>query len=313
MRDYKHIFGPVPSRRLGRSLGIDLTPRNTCSFDCVFCQLGHTIHKTLRRKEYVPTRQVVSEFQQWLTERVSADYITLSGSGEPTLHSRFGEVIEELKGRAETPVALLTNGSVFGDSDVVRAAGQADLIKASLSAWNQESFEAINRPHPDVVFTDVAMGLRRLREEFEGELWIEVFIVPGLNSELDQVKRIAELTNGIRPDRVQLNTAVRPPAEEFVRAARIDELASLAMVFEPPAGIIADYSGPASRGDGITAQTIRRILERRPCTLEQMTAVSGVHRVEISKLLGRFLNQGEIRTTRRRNEIYFEASSARQR
>jgi len=269
MADYKHIFGPVPSRRLGRSLGVDLTPGKTCTFDCVYCQLGRTIYKTLRRKEYVPSQQVTNEFQNWLRQRVEADYITLSGSGEPTLHSQFGDLIQEIKSRAETPVALLTNGSLLCDVDVARAASPADLVKVSLCAWNQESFEAINRPHPDVVFGDVVSGIHRLRQRFNGELWVEVFVVPGLNSEPEQMEQIAE--------------------------------------------VIEDCTAPGSKGFRTVSQTIRHILERRPCTADQMAAVSGLHRAEISKHLGRLLHQGELRTVRRQDEVYFETRSSRER
>lgn len=133
MKKYNHLFGPVPSRRFGRSLGIDLTPYKTCSFDCIFCQLGKTTVKTLERREYVPAAEVIEELDDWIKSGGEADYITLSGSGEPTLHSRFGEIIEFARGASSIPVALLTNGSTLGIPEVRAAAAKADVVKISLS------------------------------------------------------------------------------------------------------------------------------------------------------------------------------------
>ena len=149
---HKHLFGPVPSRRLGRSLGVDLTPFKTCSFDCIFCQLGRTTRKTLTRKEYVPIDEVTAELGEWLQTGESADYITLSGSGEPTLNSEFGRVIDFARNATSIPVALLTNGSLLSDPEVRAQAAQANVVKISFSAWDPFSLDHINRPHRGVEF-----------------------------------------------------------------------------------------------------------------------------------------------------------------
>jgi len=235
---FTYLFGPVPSRRLGRSLGVDLTPRKTCTFDCVFCQLGPTTHKTVQRQAYVPTAAVIAELTQWLHAGGTADYITLAGSGEPTLHADFGAIIQFLRAATTIPVALLTNGSLLGDPAVRAAAAQANVVKASLSAWDQPSFASINRPHAALTCAAVVEGLRQFRTAFSGTLWLEVFIVWGMNSIPMDVQAIARLAQTVHPDLVQLNTAVRPPAEEFVQAlprARLEELAAL---FDPPAEVI---------------------------------------------------------------------------
>lgn len=160
---FTYLFGPVPSRRLGRSLGVDLTPRKTCTFDCVFCQLGPTTHKTVQRQAYVPTAAVIAELTQWLHAGGTADYITLAGSGEPTLHADFGAIIQFLRAATTIPVALLTNGSLLGDPAVRAAAAQANVVKASLSAWDQPSFASINRPHAALTCAAVVEGLRQFR------------------------------------------------------------------------------------------------------------------------------------------------------
>ena len=146
MNPYKHLFGPVPSRRFGRSLGVDLTPYKTCSYDCVFCQLGRTTVLTRERKEYVPTQEVIDELDGWLRSSGEADYITLAGSGEPTLHSRFGEIIEFVRKNSSIPVALLTNASLMGDPEVRAAASKANVVKVSLSGGTPALLEKINRP-----------------------------------------------------------------------------------------------------------------------------------------------------------------------
>ena len=152
MTTYRHVFGPVPSRRFGRSLGVDLTPLKTCSFNCVFCQLGPTPRTTLERREYVPVQSVKNEILRWRDAGGTADYATLSGSGEPTLHSGFGEVLRFLKAELPCSAVLLTNGSLLHLPEVRAAAAEADVAKLSLSAWDDDSFRQINRPHPDLDF-----------------------------------------------------------------------------------------------------------------------------------------------------------------
>jgi wyosine [tRNA(Phe)-imidazoG37] synthetase (radical SAM superfamily) len=152
MEEYKHIFGPVPSRRLGRSLGVDLTPYKTCTQDCVFCQLGRTPNKTITRREYVPIGKVLDEIEEWLRRDGKADHITLSGSGEPTLHSCFGEVLGFVRNNSAIKAVLLTNGSLFHLPEVRREALKAHIVKVSLSAWDQASYGWVNRPHPDLDF-----------------------------------------------------------------------------------------------------------------------------------------------------------------
>jgi len=306
-RHYKYLFGPVPSRRLGRSLGVDLTPFKTCSFDCIFCQLGRTTNKTVKRKEYVPVQEVIAELDEWLQTGDSADYITLSGSGEPTLNSECGRVIEHLRRVTTIPVALLTNGSLLSDPEVRGQAAQAHVVKVSLSAWDQFSFEHTNRPHTDIEFKRFVEGLWLLRDEFKGEIWMEVFLVWGTNSTPKDVTKIAELVTPLRPDKVQLNTAVRPPCEEFAHAVPENHMATLAKLFDPPAEVIAEYSSDASAKVRANEEDILEMLERRPCTLDQISAVSGLHKNEVSKYLGKLTRIGSVRSTRNSGVIFYRA------
>ncbi|MBN1556594.1 MAG: radical SAM protein [Lentisphaerae bacterium] len=274
---------------------MDLTPFKTCSFDCIFCQLGATTDKTLARREYVPVDGVIAELEDWIRSGARADYITLAGSGEPTLHARFGEVIAFARRRAAIPVALLTNGTLFADPDVRRQAAGADVVKLSLSAWDPASLERINRPHPDLAFADLIEGQRRFRAGYRGALWMEVFLVRGFNDAPADVTKIAKLVKPLRPDKVQLNTAVRPPCEPFAAAVPEQELRALADLFDPPAEIIAEYSRDVSAGARTTEAEVRDMLERRPCTLEEISRVFGLHRNEASKFVGRLTRTGRAR------------------
>ena len=155
---YNYLFGPVPSRRLGRSLGIDVTPENTCSFDCIFCQCGRTLHRATARSELVPFPAVCAELERWLAEDGAADVITFAGSGEPTLYSRLGELIDFIKDKTDIPVILLTNGTLLHRPDVRDEAAKADIVKISLSAWDEESFRAVNRPASGISFDQTVRG-----------------------------------------------------------------------------------------------------------------------------------------------------------
>ncbi len=309
MQKYKYLFGPVPSRRFGRSLGIDLTPFKTCSFDCVFCQLGHTTDKTLDRREYVPLEEVLSEIREWLKTDGDANYITLSGSGEPTLHLRFGEVLDFLRTNTTIPSVLLTNGTMLHLPEVQEAASLADVVKVSLSAWDKASFRWINRPHDQLKFHRMFEGQKAFRDQFKGEFWIEVFLVEGLNATPEDVRKIASLVTEIRPDRIHLNTAVRPPSEDFAAAVPIERLKALAYLFHPFAEVIPDFNAKHKVDIGLNREAIISMLQRRPCTSDQISEVFGMHRNEVAKYLGNMLRTNRIRTERRNNAVYYTATN----
>ncbi|MBN2467691.1 MAG: radical SAM protein [Deltaproteobacteria bacterium] len=302
---YRYLFGPVPSRRFGRSLGVDLTPYKTCSLDCVFCQLGRTQQKTVARKEYVPTDAVVEELGHWLRRGGRADYITLAGSGEPSLHSRFGEVLAYIRAHSSIPAVLLTNGTMLHLSEVRDTAAQANVVKVSLSAWDQSSFGSVNRPHDSLRLDTVIRGQMAFRAEFKGALWLEVFLVPGINSLRSDLRKIAALAQQIRPDRIHLNTAVRPPAEDFVAPLSREDLESRAALFSPKAEIIADFIADPSHGRRANEDTIVAMLERRPCTAQEIAQVYGMHRNEVAKYLGILLRTGRISAQSTNKSIYY--------
>jgi wyosine [tRNA(Phe)-imidazoG37] synthetase (radical SAM superfamily) len=310
-REYKYLFGPVPSRRLGRSLGVDLTPFKTCTLDCIFCQLGRTTDKTLDRKEYVPVTAVETELNIWIQAGGKADYITLAGSGEPTLHCQFGNILKFIRARTNIPTALLSNGTLFSQPEVRKAATQADLVKVSLSTWDQRSFEQVNRPHPDLKFRHLLDGYRAFRNEFQGKLWIEVFLIWGTNSIRQDVEKMAAIIEAIGPDEIQLNTAVRPPAEEFVFAMPQKDLEALTGLFRPRAKVIAAYSADQSADVKASEVTILAMLNRRPCTAPQISEVFGMHLNEVSKYIGKLSRTGQILSTHRGDDTYYTATDRR--
>lgn len=264
-KHYRYLFGPVHSRRLGRSLGIDLLDRRRCSFDCVFCEVGATELLTLERREYVPTAAVIAEFEDWLAGGGTADVVTLAGSGEPTLHSGFGEVIDAVHGACRLPVVLLTNSTLLWDPEVRDAASRADIVKVSLSAWDDDSLAALNRPAAGLSFARLLAGLQAFRAMYTGALWVETLLVQGVNDQPDQVSRIAALVAGLHPDKVQLNTVVRPPADDHAAAVESGRLEFLASLFTPAAEIIAPHSGDAEGQRRQTAHVaeLARLKSRR--------------------------------------------------
>jgi len=313
MSQYKYLFGPVPSRRLGRSLGVDLTPFKTCTLDCVFCQLGRTTNKTLDRHEYAPVWHVESEINAWIKEGGKADYITLSGSGEPTLHTRFGDVLRFVRDHTAIPTALLSNGTLFWQPGVRKMAEQAHVVKLSLSAWDQFSFEHITRPHPDLKLRQILDGFRAFRNDFHGKLWIEVFLIWGMNSIRSDVEKVAALVETIAPDEIHLNTAVRPPAEEFALAMPRKEMEALAGLFRPTARVIAEFPADKSADVAANEETVLAMLKRRPCTAQQVAKVFGMHLNEVSKYIGKLSRTGKIRSQVSGEERYFVAVKSAER
>ena len=223
-RKNEHIFGPVPSRRLGRSLGIDLVPSKTCTYDCLYCQVGRTTEKTTARKSWMPVDEIIAELKNKLLTK--PDFITLSGSGEPTLYSDCGLLIEKIKQITDVPVAVITNGSLLFMPQVREDLKRADVVMPTLVAGDEETFKKINRPTPEITFDKMLQGLIDFRREFTGKYWLEVFIIAGLNDSDEQIDKIAKCIDKIRPDKVQINTVTRPPAESVnaINRQRLDKL-----------------------------------------------------------------------------------------
>ena len=305
---YKYLFGPVPSRRLGLSLGVDIVPLKTCTQNCVYCQLGINAEQTLKRAEYVPIQDVLVELEKKIAEGLNADYITLSGSGEPTLHSQIGPLIEGIKEITNIPLALITNGTLFPDPAVRNDCAGADVVLPSLDAGDEETFKKINCPHANINFTNFVDGLCKFRDQFTGQIWLEIFLVEDINTENRQIEKIKLLVSKIKPDKIQLNTAVRPTAAMSVKSLDSSRLNQIAKQFGPNAEAIADYSDSlGSDKSDLKTQDILQMLKRRPCSIADICAGLKIPEIEASKYLQQLQKQDKITLQVTGNQTFFKA------
>jgi wyosine [tRNA(Phe)-imidazoG37] synthetase (radical SAM superfamily) len=309
----RYVYGPVSSLRLGRSLGIDLVPRKTCSYDCIYCQLGRTTKKTMTRREYIPIPEVLDELNRKLASGVEADYITLAGSGEPTLNSGVGTVIRGIKELTGVPVAVLTNGSLLGDREVQDALLPADLVIPSLDAGEERLFRYVNRPHPGVAFDAMAEGLIEFTASFPGQVWLEVFLLAGVTGIPSETEKIASLAQRIAPDRIQLNTVRRPPSEEYAHPLTAAQLRELSVLFPSGAEIISAERAdrpPAETETGASDADILAILRRHPCTVRDAADALHIHPTETLKILAGLVEAGKAKTAVLNGQtFYLEAES----
>jgi wyosine [tRNA(Phe)-imidazoG37] synthetase (radical SAM superfamily) len=293
---------------LGRSLGIDLVTFKTCSYDCVYCQLGRTTNKTLERKEYVPVAEVLGELERKLASGVNPDYISLAGSGEPTLNSGMGDLIRKIKTLTDIPVAVLTNGSLLWMQEVQDSLMQADLVLPSLDAGEERLFRCVNRSHPGIPFDRMVSGLADFTKRFPGKVWLEIFLLAGESSAPAEVKKIAAIVERIAPDRVQLNTVARPPAEEFALPLSMESMRALSLLFPGPVDILHEESHArpqASIADGVSDADILAILRRHPGTFQDVADAVGIHGTDALKRLDGLVAAGKIKTVTMEKRIFY--------
>ena len=306
---YKHLYGPVPSRRLGRSLGVDLVPFKTCTYDCVYCQLGRTTNKTLERKEYVAAEDILAELERKLAERDKPDYITLAGSGEPTLNAGIGKIIRGIKGMTDIPVAVLTNGSLLWMDEVQEDLMAADLVIPSLDAGDDYLFQYVNRPHEGIPFDRMVEGLAAFTKRFPGEVWLEVLLLAGVTGISSETEKLAAIANGLGVVRIQLNTATRPPAEEFAIALSSEQLLELKGLFHGQVDVISEniqeVTEDAALGQASDADIVA-LLNRRPCTIEGISAGLSLHPNEVLKRVLLLRQRGVVKAVRKDNSMYYE-------
>jgi len=302
----EYIFGPVPSRRLGRSLGIDLVPFKTCTYDCIYCQLGRTTNKTVQRKQWVPIDIVIEQLKAKLSTK--PDYITLSGSGEPTLHCQLDELISRIKDITDIPVAVLTNGSLLWLSEVRSSLRLADLVIPSLDAGCIQIFQYVNRPHSDISFNKMLEGLVKFSVEYTGKYWLEVFLLAGVTTPEREINRLKACINSICPDKVQINTVTRPPAENFAEPVPQEQLEAIAKQLYENAEVIADYGGVHKKQDfAAQREDVLTLLKRRPCSIEDIAEGLGLHRNEALKYVEELSSGGKIKAKPENQRLYYKA------
>jgi wyosine [tRNA(Phe)-imidazoG37] synthetase (radical SAM superfamily) len=307
---YKYLFGPVPSRRLGISLGVDLIPKKVCSLNCVYCEVGKTTKLTLERMEYVKYDKVIAELKQFMSNKPKIDYITFSGSGEPTLNSRIGDILNHIKENyPEVKTAVLTNGTLLSDKKIRNTLIHADVILPSLDAASQAAFEKINRPDPQLKIEPYIQGLIDLRKEYKKKIWLEVFILKNYNDSKEELDLLKQAILRINPDSVQLNTLDRPGTMADLVPLSNRELEEIIAYWNlPNTEIISSVSKRTSvdsySGDIETA--ILGTIARRPCTLDDLHHLLGIHVNEINKYLGTLEAKNKIKTVNLQRGVFYE-------
>jgi wyosine [tRNA(Phe)-imidazoG37] synthetase (radical SAM superfamily) len=302
-----HVYGPVPSRRLGFSLGVDLLPFKTCSMDCVYCQLGAEAKTTVKRRTFVPVEDVLKQIKGVLRSGRRVDAITFSGSGEPTLHAGIGRLIRDIKRLTSVPVIVLTNGSLLGRAAVRRDLAAADVVVPSLDAVTEGVFKKINRPHPSLTAAGIVDGLAAFRRGYKGRIWLEVLLVRGVNDGLPHLRALKKAIARIRPDRVQLNTVVRPPAVKSAQPLSLEDLEQVQAFLGGPVEIIADFKkSDQTPGKKDIAGQVLELIRRRPETADGIARSLGATVVEVRRACGELEKRGAIRPVIHNGRTYFE-------
>ncbi len=313
-----YVFGPVPSRRLGLSLGVDVVPHKVCSFDCIYCQLGRTTCKTLQRQASVDIDDVVAELRGVLPQ-VKANYVTLSGSGEPTLSLDVGRLIREIKKLTSIPMAVLTNGSLLSCPGLQEELCGADLVVPSLDAGSQEVFERVNRPCAQLRIDSIIDGLERFSRAYRGRMWVEVMLVKGVNDSQEELERISSALKRVKAEKIQLNTVERPPVEAWANPLSVAEMERIRQYFDDRAELIVsagcagisrkgasvDVEGPESAETKARCCRVLSLLRRRPCTMLDVANGLDMNVNEVSKFIGVLMSEGLIDAVRREDGLTY--------
>jgi len=299
------VYGPVPSRRLGLSLGINLVPPKTCTFNCIYCQCGRTTNLTLNRQAYFSIKQIINQVRSVIkTQKV--DYLTFSGEGEPTLNKNIGRIILLLKSEFRIPVAVLTNASLLTDKSVRQALYHSDLVVPTLSAIDQRIFNRLHRPHPGLLIKNIIKGLKIFRRYYKGKIWIEVMLVKDVNDQPDHLARLRQVIYELNPDRVHLNTVVRPPAEPSARPVAYDDLVQIQMLFGPGTEIAAfPLSKTQKHFSGVPEDAIIAVIHNRPVTDTDLVQALGIPPSLLRRTILKLIREGKITATSFQGKIFY--------
>ena len=308
MKSYRYLYGPVPSRRLGRSLGIDLVPHKICTYDCIYCQIGKTSEKILIRKEYIPVNEILEEVKRFLKEETSSiEHLSLSGSGEPTLHSKIDSVIRQIKAITSIPIAVITNGSLLYETEVRESLLQADVVLPSLDAASAEIFEKINRPHAGISVDKVIEGMVEFRKVYKGQIWLEILFCKGVNDGQSELLLMKKAIDRIQPDLIHLNTVVRPPFEKWAVPLDQKEMEEIRAFLGEKASIISEFDRhPPTVTERDIQEEILKILKRRPLSLSDLSRGMGIQEKEIEKHIQPLVSEGKIHARVFGGSIYYE-------
>lgn len=302
-----YFYGPVPSRRLGFSLGVDLFSRKVCSFECVYCQAGATAKKSMRRFSAIDLNRFDKELAAILKQNPKIDYITFSGRGEPTLYKNLDKIILRVRQRTKGryPIGVITNSSLLYRKDVRRQLQTADLVIPSLDAATPETFRKINRPCKPVTFKKIITGLVKLREEFNGKIWLEIMLVKGINDSLAQARKFKALVERIAPDKVQLNLPVRPSFTRVSLPAPA-RISAIKKIIGPPVEVVVSFRKKGRRRfNGEASKEIINYLRRRPAYAEDLVNSLAMNSARINKCLQGLKRKKKIKEYVFRKRKYF--------
>ncbi|MCK4906462.1 MAG: radical SAM protein [Spirochaetes bacterium] len=306
----KYLFGPIPSRRLGQSLGLDLIPNKTCTHDCVYCECGPTTNKTIQRKPYIPGNLILDELDDYLKKNKNPDYITFGGSGEPLLNSDIGFVASEIKKRhKDIKIALLTNSSLLYKKEVHQDILIFDIVLPSLDAVFDSTLIKINKPDHEIDAQTIIQGLISFRKEFTNKIWLEVFILPGINDSISELEEFKKVINEISPDRLQLNSLDRPGSINLTTPASYDRLIEIKQFFNyKNTDIItrAEINNSKRTAGKTHFDSIIETIKRRPCTINDMMAISGEKEKTIVSIINEMINQDKIIEIRNNQEVFYK-------
>ncbi len=308
MPERRYVYGPVASRRLGFSLGVDVIPFKTCTLDCVYCQLGSTGRTTVRRGRWFPPKDILAQIKQAVDSGQKIDVITFSGSGEPTLCRDLGPLIRAIKRMTRIPVAVLTNATLLTRPEVRRDLRAADIVVPSLDAVPARVFRRVNRPNAALDNARIIEGLARFRKEFRGQLRLEIMLVKGVNDSPSDIRALEAAVERVRPDRIELNTVVRPPAERRAAPLGPSALEKIRGRLGPKAEVVASFEtkGPARKRARVPLEEdILATVRRRPQTADDIGAALGRHRDEVLKALARLARAGRLKRLVHGGTVYF--------
>lgn len=292
------IFGPVPSRRLGRSLGIDVIPPKTCTYDCLYCESGRTTCLSVSRKTFVDPDVVMADLIRFFEDHPgSADVLTFSSAGEPTLYAELGILIRNIKKRfSNLPLVVLTNGSLLWDPQVRKDLMDADRVVPSLDVLSPQSFEKLNRPHHDLQIPLILEGLCAFRKEYRGQLHVEIMVVSGINDNAEELRKLSHFLNKLAPDMIELNTVVRPPAYEDVEGLSEKDMEEIRHFFPlEKTVVIGKFQGNVVRGgEKDLYRRVLILLRRRPCSVKEMALSLGVSASQLEEAVVELDRKGKI-------------------
>ncbi|MGQ9465219.1 MAG: radical SAM protein [bacterium] len=306
----RFIYGPVPSRRLGYSLGIDPIPFKTCTYNCIYCQLGKTTYQTTKQIKYLQANEILADLKKALKHNTNIDFITLSGSGEPTLNINLGNFIKAIKKITSIPVAVITNSSLIHKKNVQQALLLADVVMPTFTTAYSKTFKKIHRPDQSITLKKVIKGLIEFRKIYPGKIWLELMLVKGYNDSKQELDALKNIVKKINPDKIQLNTVVRPPSEKYARALSLSALNRIKKMLGGNCEVVAKFRKSPNRLKSKNREKIiLGYLKRRPGTLNDLSKSTGMNVNELIKNLTHLLATKKIVKRNYGGKIFYETKS----